>query len=195
MTIDKKYFILLSIIGGFLLIFLILIAVKLSTRSKAAEKAESTIAISAPTANTVDAFFSPSQISTMSGSTITASIILKGSQVISGTQIVLKYDPAVVYNVKINPPSDRESVFGDSKSYKVRTNKIDQKSGIITYVVTTTKLSNKKVGQAAILTFRATKKASISAALITFMPNTVIKTPGTKNSILNSANPLVIILK
>lgn len=138
------------------------------------------------TPETVDAITNPQGLYTVDV------IANTNGQSISGIQLELSYDPALLTNVTITPSEN--NLFGQNPAILI--NNIDPDLGRITYVISLGGLNDEEVsgnGSIATLTFNAVA-SEIRTTEISILPKTTVRSLRSTNSLLNSSSPLTISL-
>jgi hypothetical protein len=154
--------------------------------------AQNTAPTIAPYANL--SFSVPSlDLSKTNTATQSVNIILNSNgKDVFGTQVELKYDPTVIYNVSISKP--QESFFGQDAPVLI--NSVDPTEGRVSYATAFSANSSGKsgTGVVATLTFTANKYTGISSTSIAFLPKTTVTTLQSSQSVLKQTTPLSITL-
>jgi len=126
-------------------------------------------------------------------STYSATIVLDtNGQEISGAQIELSYDPAILRNVSIFPAEN--NILGTNPS--VILNKVDQELGRISLEILIAGLDSEEIsgnGNIATLNF-SLNSITAQSTEISFINKTTIRSIKSTNSLLQSASPLTILL-
>lgn len=148
-----------------------------------------------PVAKTARLYFVPDIISSTSTSAVsTADVwIDAGSNMISGVQLEMQYNPDSLQNVTIKPATGEvNSFFAPAPSSVLLFNEVDSKLGRISYAIgisTGVKAISGK-GRIATITFARLKNGQSES--ITFLPSTQVTQPRNKTSVLKEALPLTI---
>ena len=110
----------------------------------------------------------------------------------SGAQIELSYDPSVLTNMKVTPPST--SFFGQKSTVLI--NKVDQTQGRISYAVGISPSDGEKFGKGllATLTFTVNPNSGQQSTQISFLEKSMVTSLQTPDSVLKSMSPLKIVL-
>ncbi len=124
-------------------------------------------------------------------------VVDSGGAPISGVQIELMYDPAILQNVQFVPSQNTNSspFFGDARQSIILTNLIDTTRGRVSYVVAISQSSNPKagIGKLGTLTFTLNKPKIGAASMVNFSSQTQVTRKGLiGQSVLKNAIPLVI---
>lgn len=112
-------------------------------------------------------------------------------QAISGIQLELSYDPAILSNVTVTPSEN--NLFGTNPAVLI--NSVDQDLGRISYAIALGGLNDDEVtgnGNIASITFSA-NSALVKNTQISILPKTTVRSLRSTNSLLQSALPLNII--
>jgi len=112
-------------------------------------------------------------------------------QEISGIQLELSYDPAILSNVTVTPAEN--NLFGTNPAVLI--NSVDQELGRISYAIALGGLDSEEVsgnGNIASITFRA-NSALTQNTQISILPKTTVRSLRSTNSLLQNALPLTII--
>lgn len=112
-------------------------------------------------------------------------------QAISGIQLELSYDPAILSNVTVTPSEN--NLFGTNPAVLI--NSVDQDLGRISYAIALGGLNDDEVtgnGNIASITFSA-NSALVKNTQISILPKTTVRSLRSTNSLLQSALPLSII--
>lgn len=137
--------------------------------------------------------FSPAIIDTIESpqSTYSAQVVVNThGQKISGIQLDLAYDPAILRNVRVTP--SQNNLFGPNPAVLI--NSIDPDLGRITLAISLPDLNDEEIsGNASIanITF-STNTSSTPTAQISVLPKTTVRSIRSTNSLLLDAQPLNI---
>lgn len=110
-----------------------------------------------------------------------------------GAQIELSYDPKVLFNVKVAPPT-QNPFFGANPVILI--NSVDSTQGRISYAVGLSANDTGVQGKGVIatITFTANKFAGVPKSQIAFLPKTAVTSLKTSGSVLKNTSDLPIIL-
>lgn len=118
-------------------------------------------------------------------------VVNTNGQAISGIQLELSYDPAILSNVTVTPSEN--NLFGTNSAVLI--NSVDQELGRISYAIALGGLNDDEVtgnGNIASITFNA-NTALVQSTQISILPKTTVRSLRSTNSLLQSALPLNII--
>jgi len=137
--------------------------------------------------------FSPSVIDTGTNPQISQSVNVAANtngQTISGIQLELSYDPAVLTNITIEPAEN--NLFGPNPAVLI--NSVDPNLGRISFAITLPSLdSDEVVGSSNIATITfSTLQNKVQNTQITVLPKTTVRSLKSTNSLLQNAMPLNI---
>lgn len=113
------------------------------------------------------------------------------NQAISGIQLELSYDPAILTNVEIVPSEN--NLFGENPAVLI--NSVDSDLGRISYAIALGGLTQEEVsgnGSIATVTFNANASLAESTQ-ITILPKTTVRSLRSTNSLLQNSLPLSIV--
>lgn len=140
--------------------------------------------------------FSPSNLDLTTSTSATVDIITTaGNTPITSTQAYIKYDPAVIKNVKILPPDSTTSLFGPTGSYLNLFSENDTENGMLKFGIGIQPTGNPVVGTGSIGKLSFTVVKSAPSTQITFADGTAVATNGIQESVLNYTTPLTITLQ
>lgn len=112
-------------------------------------------------------------------------------QAISGIQLELSYDPAILSNLEINPSEN--NLFGTSPAVLISS--VDQDLGRISFAIALGGLTEEEVsgnGNIATINFNANPNLAASTQ-ISILPKTTVRSLRSTNSLLQSSLPLNIV--
>lgn len=112
-------------------------------------------------------------------------------QAISGIQLELSYDPAILTNVEVTP--SQNNLFGQNPAVLI--NSVDQDLGRISFAIALGGLSEEEVsgaGNIANISFSANSNLSANTQ-ISILPKTTVRSLRSTNSLLQSSLPLNIV--
>lgn len=138
-------------------------------------------------------YFDPETVQTKRSVSKSADILINASEhKVNVVQLELSYDPEILTNVSINPPSNF-SFFGEPFSYIILFKEVDVKNGKINYAIGVSATSSPKtgVGKVATVTFNL-KAGQLNPTQIKFLDKTSVAQDGTRESVLKEAKPLTI---
>lgn len=117
-----------------------------------------------------------------------------GGQEISGTQLELQYNPAIIKNVTVSSPTD--SFFGTPNDYKILYTNIDQQNGTISFTVAANnrELARTGNGKVATLSFTVDQNTTVPTTTLTFAPTTLVTIFGANQTVLKEAAGLTVVL-
>ncbi len=151
-----------------------------------------------PTVKTARLYFEPSQtsISTLARTSSELPIFIEsGDSEVSGVQVELQYDPALLINVEFVPASG-SAFFDYPTAATILTNTVNSSSGRVSYVVSiapnTDPLSG--TGQIGVLKFRAAPTTQQTTSSIVFSPDSAVTSLTASESILKEATPLQLLI-
>lgn len=138
--------------------------------------------------------FSPSSINMVNlpNSPVTINIMAgSDTQKITGVQTEIVYDPAVVTNVKLLPPTADTALFKAGSLQLFNSN--DPVKGVLSYAVAINLDGTGVTGTGSIgqLSFTVIK-GTVPTTAITFGGNTIVTSEGVQGSILKTSTPLTI---
>lgn len=113
------------------------------------------------------------------------------TQKITGVQTEIVYDPAVVTNVKLLPPTADTALFKAGSLQLFNSN--DPVKGVLSYAVAINLDGTGVTGTGSIgqLSFTVIK-GTVPTTAITFGGNTIVTSEGVQGSILKTSTPLTI---
>ena len=107
---------------------------------------------------------------------------------VTGVQLELKYDPAVIENLKINPGS-----FFTSPITLI--SRVDATNGRISYVIVLAPQEIAKSGSGVVATLGFNSSAKVpTQTSIQFLPKSLVTAQGIKQSVLSAVTPAQIIV-
>ena len=146
---------------------------------------------------TANLYFSPPTITVNPNSSQTSQVDImlnSGTTQVSGTQIILEYDPKVIKNIRVTKPG--VSFFGITSNSLELFSDIDAENGRISYAVGIPQggTPQQGTGKVATISFTIDKDAVGSATSLTFAPTTIVTKLGERSTILKEAAGLTILL-
>lgn len=187
----------LIIVLGIVAVGLVTLAVMSQSQKQPATTTQQAPISVAPVKQTAVLYFERSQdqvpvVGTSSATPATPVKIMinAGENKIMGAQIELSYDPNVLSNVKVTPPTEN-SFFGPSSSYIVLDNTVKQAEGRLSYVIAMSPTSEPKVGIGNLGTISFSKKGTQSTTL-TFLDKSNVQQLNTVASVLKEARAITI---
>lgn len=199
----QKNTLMLIIFLSVVTVFLILIAIRYQPPKTLPVQPQPTPTIIEKTSSV---YFLPDNISAVLNKQMTADIFVDtNAKPITGVQVELAFDPKVVRNVKINPPSSNvtsasNNFFGGEREYSVLFKEVNQNSGRVSYAIAITPTSAAKtgVGKVAELSFSVVSSAASipnqGSSIISFTEKTMVTSEGITESVLKDTKPLTITL-
>ncbi len=179
-------------------VFLLAIAISMSGGKRAVTVTNTSVTPTIAVEKTASVSFSPASLDLSSTGTSSAVIDImasSGKTPVTGVQVEITYDPAVVSNVKMLPPNVNESLFGDSSSYI--TLFTDSKTpGSFVYALAINLDGTPKSGAGSVGKISFNVNRTKPNTQISFGPKTLVTAKTTQQSVLNpSSTPLTIKLK
>lgn len=177
-------------------ILLVILALRINTQ-RVGRQNEEKRASEEQMQKTAEVYFSPSYLDLTSQ---TASLAPQTVDVYvnaeedgtTGVQFELEFDPEIITNLRISPPTGNESIFQNA-DYSVLFNDVDTRIGIATFAITIPPQAEpiKLTGSVATITFQV-RRTNADSTQMSFLENTFVSTQGSTQSILNLAVPLTI---
>lgn len=127
---------------------------------------------------------------TQSSHTVNVHVNTNG-QTISGVQLELSYDPAIITNVNIEASSN--NLFGENPAVLI--NSVDNELGRVSFAIALPGVDDEEVegnGSIAQLTF-STISGIAQSTQISVLPKTTVRSIKSTNSLLQDASPLNIV--
>ncbi|MGE5041431.1 MAG: cohesin domain-containing protein [Candidatus Levyibacteriota bacterium] len=194
LNVPKKTLVLIAVLIT-ITVFLLALAISLSNQ-KQAVTTQAPITPTPTVEKTANIAFSPTSLdlSTGSSSAVVNLNVDTGKVPITGVQIELVYDPAVITDLKLLPADTSNSLFGEPGNY-MNLFTDSRTPGDITYAIAINPTGNPIGGSGSVgkISFNVVK--SKPTATISFGKKTIVTAKTTQESILNLANPLTIKLK
>lgn len=188
----NKSTILLIFLLGLTAVFLLYLS--FSLQKKAKPPAVTRPIVTAPKKTAVISF-NPNNFSLVkANSTYTAYLFIdSGESSVTGAQIELSYNPALLQNVVFTPASNETAFFKTSTEHIILQNIHNSKTGKISSIIALfpNVKAIKGTGLLGTLTFKTTVPSKFETK-ITFQPGTAVSTQGKSVSILKEALPLEI---
>lgn len=194
LNVPKKTLILIAVLIT-ITVFLLGLAISLSNQRQAVTVTAS-VTPTPSVEKTANIAFSPASLDLSSGSSsaVVSLMVDTGKVPVTGVQIELVYDPAVITDLKLLPADTTNSLFGEPGSY-MNLFTDSRTPGDITYAIAINPTGNPIGGTGSVgkISFNVVKGKP--TAQISFGKKTIVTARTTQQSILNLANPLNIKLK
>jgi hypothetical protein len=147
-----------------------------------------------PTIKTARLYFEPNQTSISALARTSSEIpvlIDSGGSEVSGVQVELQYNPALLTNVEFVAAS-AAAFFDYPNTATILTNTVDSVSGRVSYVVSIAPNTDplKGTGEIGVLKFQASPTAQSTQTSIVFSPDSAVTSLTASESILKEATPL-----
>lgn len=171
-----------------------------TTRKPVEEEPRPTGAVYTPAPKTTTVYFDPQSLDLTTTTASASSVDLvvdTSSDKISGVQVDLYFDPDVITDIAIIPPSDQESFLGTSAQYRVLINELNLEEGVLSYTVA----HNPRVapvtgiGKIGTVTFSVDRNVLQSSTQITFGERSSVSKIGVYDTVLKNTTPLTIKLR
>lgn len=185
----------LVLIGVLVTLAVVLLGVAIKFAGNPQNLTPSTLRPTPTIEKTAEVSFTPSIVD-LTGTSSSASVEVvtaTGKNPITGVQVELIYDPTVISNVRLTPPTTN-SLLGNPGSYI--TLFTDNKPGSFTYAVAISPTAQEVTGTGSIgtITFTVVKGAKAETQ-ITLGAKTAVTSTAAQGSILNTSTPLTVKLQ